>query len=355
MPNHTPEFYHNRTSYYYNLPEELIAQHPSAVRDESRLLVCSADGTLTDRKFRDICDYLIPGDVLVINQTKVLPVRLYGNSTDVAGRLVEFLLLKPVEGKKNTWECLTKPGKKAKAGATFTFGEKLKATVVNVREDGNREVEFLFSEHDEFYALLDEIGEMPLPPYIREKCSDPSRYQTVYAKNPGSAAAPTAGFHFTDELIEKIKSCGITFCPVTLNIGLGTFRPVKEENILQHPMHTESYEIPEESAALINTAKQEGRRIISVGTTSCRTLEAAYDADNNCVKSGSGETNLFLYPGKEFHVIDALITNFHLPESTLLMLVAAFWGYDNTMRAYHHAVSDKYRFFSFGDASLFLK
>ncbi len=354
MLQHTPEFYHLRSSYFYELPEELIAQHPASVRDESRLLVCGSDRTLTDRRFSDICDYLKFGDVLVINQTKVLPVRLYGESLDQAGRIVEFLLLKQTEGQKDTWECLTRPGKKAKVGTRFRFGDKLSLTVTAVHEDGNREVTFSYPENEEFFALLDEVGEMPLPPYIREKCTDPSRYQTVYAKIPGSAAAPTAGFHFTPELMEKVRNMGVAVCPVTLNIGLGTFRPVKEENILSHPMHTESYDVPGESAEIINLAKKEGRRVISVGTTSCRTLEAAYDPATDQVKAGVGETDLFLYPGKNFHVIDALITNFHLPESTLLMLVAAFWGYDDTMRAYRHAVQERYRFFSFGDASLFL-
>lgn len=354
MLQHTPEFYHCKSSYFYDLPEELIAQHPAAVRDRSRLLVCNPDRTFSDRQFSDITEYLKAGDVLVINQTKVLPVRLYGASLDVEGRRVEFLLLKRIEGKNDTWECLTRPGKKAKIGSRFAFGDKLTLTVTDVYENGNREVQFSYPENAEFFSLLDEIGEMPLPPYIREKCSDPTRYQTVYAKIPGSAAAPTAGFHFTNELIEEIKSMGVTFCPVTLNIGLGTFRPVKEENILSHPMHTESYEISSESAELINRAKSEGRRIISVGTTSCRTLEAAWDETAKKVRSGRGETDLFLYPGKKFHVIDALITNFHLPESTLLMLVSAFWGYDETMNAYRHAVKKGYRFFSFGDASLFL-
>lgn len=354
MHEHTSEFFHLRSSYFYDLPEELIAQHPAAVRDESRLLVCNSDRTLADRTFSDICEYLKSGDVLVINRTKVLPVRLYGESLDVEGRTVEFLLLKQVNGKKDAWECLTRPGKKAKVGARFRFGEKLTLTVTDVYENGNREILFSYPDNCEFYALLDEVGEMPLPPYIREKCKDPSRYQTVYAQDPGSAAAPTAGFHFTPELMEKLRNMGVEFCPVTLNIGLGTFRPVKEENILAHPMHTESYEVPKESADLINRAKREGRRIISVGTTSCRTLEAAFNPESGVVESGAGETDLFLYPGKEFHVIDALITNFHLPESTLLMLVSAFWGYDDTMRAYRHAVEERYRFFSFGDASFFL-
>ncbi|MBQ2252425.1 MAG: tRNA preQ1(34) S-adenosylmethionine ribosyltransferase-isomerase QueA [Clostridia bacterium] len=349
------DFYYKKSSYAYDLPERLIAQHPSSVRDESRLLVCSTARELTDRRFSDICEYLQKGDVLVINETKVLPVRLYGESLDVQGRTVEFLLLNRVPDCEDTWECLTRPGKKAREGARFHFGTKLTLRVEKVCDNGNRIVRFSYPEGEDFLALLDEVGEMPLPPYIREKCSDPSRYQTVYAVNPGSAAAPTAGFHFTEDLMQKIRDMGVTFCPVTLNIGLGTFRPVKEDNILDHPMHTERYEISEESAALINRAKAEGRRIISVGTTSCRTLEAAFDPKSGLVKSGSSETSLFLYPGKEFHVIDALITNFHLPESTLLMLVCAFWGYDDTMRAYRHAVKEGYRFFSFGDASVFFK
>lgn len=355
MNSHSPEFYHRKSSYFYELPEELIAQHPSAVRDESRLLVCDADGALSDRRFMDLCDYLHAGDVLVINQTKVLPVRLYGDSLDVTGRRVEFLLLNRVDGKENTWECLTKPGKKAREGARFCFGDRLELTVNAVLENGNREVTFSYPAGEDFLALLDEVGEMPLPPYIHQKCEDPSRYQTVYAKVPGSAAAPTAGFHFTPELIEKIRNMGVSFCPVTLNIGLGTFRPVKEENILHHPMHTELYEICTESANTINLAKKEGRRVICVGTTSCRTVEAAFDPESGLVQSGRASTDLFLYPGKKFHVTDALVTNFHLPESTLLMLVSAFWGYDDTMRAYRHAVEQRYRFFSFGDASLFLK
>ncbi len=354
MCENTPNFYHLKSSYFYDLPEELIAQHPAKVRDESRLLVCEENRRFSDRRFSDICEYLKAGDVLVINQTKVLPVRLYGHSIDVADRTVEFLLLNRVEGEEDTWECLTRPGKKARENARFSFGENLESTVLAVLRNGNRKIRFTYPKSAEFLALLNEVGEMPLPPYIREKCEDPSRYQTVYAKTPGSAAAPTAGFHFTEELIEKIKQMGVEFCPVTLNIGLGTFRPVKEDNILDHPMHTEIYEISEESAACINRAKAQGRRIISVGTTSCRTLEAAYDAESQMIKAGRNSTDLFLYPGKTFHVIDGLITNFHLPESTLLMLVCAFWGYEDTMRAYRHAVEERYRFFSFGDAALFL-
>lgn len=347
------DFFLKTSSYFYDLPEAQIAQHPAARRDESRLLVCGGDKSLSDRTFSDLCDYLRAGDLLVINQTKVLPVRLYAASEDVEGRVVEFLLLSRLEGEQDTWECLAKPGKKARVGARFSIGEHLRCTVVDVRENGNRVLRFSYPEQDEFYALLDEVGQMPLPPYIHEACTDPDRYQTVYAKIPGSAAAPTAGFHFTPELMERVRALGADFCPVSLNIGLGTFRPVKSENILAHEMHTETYEISEQSARQINEAKAQGRRVIAVGTTSCRTLEAACD-EAGLVQAGRAATNLFLYPGKKFRVIDALITNFHLPESTLLMLVCAFWGYEDTMRAYRHAVRENYRFFSFGDACLFL-
>lgn len=332
--------------YYYELPEELIAQTPLEKRDDSRLMVLDREHkTVEHKKFYDICSYLKKGDVLVINETKVLPVRLYGKKKDSGGAL-EVLLQKRLDA--NRFEVIVRPGKKARVGAEFIFGNgELVGRIDEVLENGNRIIDFAYE--GDFYAILDEIGVMPLPPYIKEKLSDKDRYQTVYAKNIGSSAAPTAGFHFTKELLEKVKSLGVMIAPVTLHVGLGTFRPVKCDNILEHKMHSEYYEISEESARIINNAKKNGNRVICVGTTSCRTLESAAD-ENGMVKSGSADTDIFIYPGYKFKAMDALITNFHLPESTLIMLVSAFAGHDYILSAYNTAVKERYRFFSFGDA-----
>ncbi len=332
--------------YYYDLPEELIAQTPLEKRDNSRLMVLNkGNKTIEHKNFYDICSYLKKGDVLVINETKVLPVRLYGKKKDT-GAALEVLLQKRLDA--NRFEVIVRPGKKAKIGAEFVFGNgELSGVIEDVCEGGNRIINFTFD--GDFYAILDKIGVVPLPPYIKEKLSDKDRYQTVYAKNIGSSAAPTAGFHFTKELLEKVKELGVIVAPVTLHVGLGTFRPVKCDNILEHKMHSEYYEIPEESAKIINTAKENGNRVICVGTTSCRTVESAAD-DTGRVKSGSNDTEIFIYPGYKFKAMDALITNFHLPESTLIMLVSAFAGHDYILDAYNTAVKEKYRFFSFGDA-----
>lgn len=332
--------------YYYDLPEELIAQTPLEKRDTSRLMVLNKERkTVEHRNFYDICSYLKKGDVLVINETKVLPVRLYGKKKDT-GAALEILLQKRLDA--NRFEVIVRPGKKAKTGAEFVFGKgELIGRIEAVCEGGNRIIDFTYE--GDFYAILDKIGVVPLPPYIKEKLSDKDRYQTVYAKNIGSSAAPTAGFHFTKELLEKVKELGVIVAPVTLHVGLGTFRPVKCDNILEHKMHSEYYEIPQESADIINTAKENGNRVICVGTTSCRTVESAAD-ETGKVKSGSNDTEIFIYPGYKFKAMDALITNFHLPESTLIMLVSAFAGHDYILDAYNTAVKEKYRFFSFGDA-----
>lgn len=351
MDARTPDFYLRTSSYDYDLPQELIAQHPADRRDASRLLVCGSDKSLSDRAFCDLTDYLKPGDLIVINETKVLPVRLHLTSERYE-KPVEFLLLKEVS--PDVWECLAKPGKHAKEGQSYRVSDAMSATVTGVLPDGNRLLSFTYDQNTPFVELLERYGEVPLPPYIHEKIRDKSRYQTVYAKNPGSAAAPTAGFHFTKELMDRAREKGASFCPVTLSIGLGTFRPVKTEDLSRHKMHSEHFEISEEAANAINRAKAEGRRVIAVGTTSCRTLESAWDEKTQSVRALSGDTELFIHPGFCFHVLDGLITNFHLPQSTLLMLVCAFWGYDDTMRAYRHAVEKRYRFFSFGDACLFL-
>ena len=335
--------------FYYDLPKERIAQTPVEPRDHSRLLVMDRfTGEMEHRHFYDIVDYLHPGDLLVINDSRVLPARLYGYKEDT-GAHMELLLL---EQKENmVWECLAKPGKKAKPGVKLIFGDGLlTGEVVEVKEDGNRMVKFTCDGN--FYSVLDQIGQMPLPPYITEKLQDKERYQTVYSKELGSAAAPTAGLHFTPELMETLRQKGVRFAEVTLHVGLGTFRPVKEETVEDHVMHSEWYCISEETAALINRTKQEGGRVIAVGTTSCRTLEAAAGAHGGQVCACSGDTDIFIYPGYTFRCIDGLITNFHLPESTLIMLVSAFCGYENTMNAYRVAVENKYRFFSFGDAML---
>lgn len=340
----------NTSDFYYDLPKELIAQTPLEPRDSSRLLVLDREnGSLEHKHFYDIIDYLEEGDLLVVNDSRVLPARIYGIK-DETGAKVEFLLLNQVNG--NNWETLCKPGKKAKVGAKFTFGNGiLKATVIEVKEDGNRVVSFECDEN--FYTALDKIGQMPLPPYITEELKDNERYQTVYSRELGSAAAPTAGLHFTPELLDKIKKKGIRIARVTLHVGLGTFRPVKVEDVSNHKMHSEHYEIPEETAKLINETKANGKRVIAVGTTSCRTLESVATFFGE-IKPCDGFTDIFIYPGYEFKVLDGLITNFHLPESTLIMLVSAFAGYENTMNAYKTAVDEKYRFFSFGDA-MFIK
>lgn len=334
------------SDFYYNLPKELIAQIPLEPRDTSKLLVLGREsGNIEHKHFYDIIDYLNPGDLLVCNDSRVLPARIFGIK-DETGARVEFLLLKQISG--NRWETLCKPGKKAREGAKFSFGNGImSATVEKVKDDGNRIVSFECD--DNFFAVLDKIGQMPLPPYITEKLKDRERYQTVYSHELGSAAAPTAGLHFTDELLEKIKEKGVNVAYVTLHVGLGTFRPVKVDDVTNHKMHSEHYEIPEVTARLINETKKNGKRVIAVGTTSCRTLESVASFFGE-IKPCNGFTDIFIYPGYEFKVLDGLITNFHLPESTLIMLVSAFAGYDNIMNAYNIAVEEKYRFFSFGDA-----
>lgn len=338
------------SDFYYDLPEELIAQVPIKKRDESRLMVLDKrTGEVTHKVFKDIIDYLDEGDCLVLNNTRVIPARLIGEKQETKGR-IEFLLLKRLED--DTWEALAKPGKRAKPGACFSFGGgKLTAEVIEVKEDGNRIIRFDYDGI--FEEVLDELGTMPLPPYIHEKLEEKERYQTVYSKHNGSAAAPTAGLHFTEELLEKIKDKGVKLAYVTLHVGLGTFRPVKVEDVKKHNMHSEFYSISEETCEMINSAKKEGRNIICVGTTSCRTLESASDSEGNLVP-GSGWTDIFIYPGYKFNIMDKLITNFHLPESTLLMLVSALAGKENILNAYKTAVDKHYRFFSFGDA-MFIK
>ena len=337
------------TDFYYDLPQELIAQTPVYPRDSSRLLILSKEtGELKHGHFYDIVDYLNEGDCLVLNNTRVLPARLYGVREDT-GSVVEFVLLK--QQNLLTWECLAGPGKKAKAGKKFKFSDDLSCEVIDVLEDGNRIIKF--SCNGEFFSVLDKVGQMPLPPYIKEKLKDKERYQTVYSKELGSAAAPTAGLHFTEELLEKLKNKGVKLAYVTLHVGLGTFRPVKAENIEDHKMHSEHYYIPKEAADMINTAKSSGKRVICVGTTGCRTIESAATKFGE-IKECADDTSIFIYPGYEFKCMDGLITNFHLPESTLIMLVSAFAGYENTMKAYKTAVDEKYRFFSFGDAMLIL-
>lgn len=335
------------SDFYYELPKELIAQTPVEPRDSSRLMVLNKEtGEIEHRHFYDILDYLNEGDLLVCNDSRVLPARIFG--VKETGARVEFLLLKQIGG--NRWETLCKPGKKAREGAEFIFGDGImKAKIAGVTEDGNRIVDFDCNEN--FFAALDKIGQMPLPPYITEELKDRERYQTVYSHELGSAAAPTAGLHFTEELMEKLRAKGVNIAYVTLHVGLGTFRPVKVDDVTKHKMHSEHYEIPEETARLINQTKQNGKRVIAVGTTSCRTLESVASFYGE-IKPCDGFTDIFIYPGYEFKVLDGLITNFHLPESTLIMLVSAFAGYDNIMNAYKTAVEEKYRFFSFGDAML---
>ncbi len=340
----------NLHDFYYDLPQELIAQDPLEDRSSSRLMhVDRVTGAVEHKVFSDIIDFLEPGDCLVINNTKVIPARLYGTREGLEGK-IEVLLLKRKEN--DIWETLVKPGKKCKPGTKLVFGEGLlKAEVLDVVEEGNRLIQFQYDGI--FEEILDKLGQMPLPPYITHELKDKNRYQTVYAKHEGSAAAPTAGLHFTKELLRKIEDKGVTIANVTLHVGLGTFRPVKVENILEHHMHSEFFIIEEAEAAKINAAKDAGRRVISVGTTSCRTLESAATEDGR-VRATSGWTDIFIYPGYKFKLIDGLITNFHLPESTLLMLISAFAGKDNIMAAYEEAVKEKYRFFSFGDAMVLL-
>lgn len=330
----------------FYLPEELIAQDPLEDRSSSRLLLLDKEtGMLEHKIFKDIIDYIEPGDCLVLNNTKVIPARLIGVKEET-GAQVELLLLKRREG--DVWETLAKPGKKAKIGAKISFGDGLlTAEVIDVVDEGNRIVKFYYKGI--FEEILDQLGQMPLPPYITHTLKDKNRYQTVYAKYEGSAAAPTAGLHFTTELLNQIKEKGITIANVTLHVGLGTFRPVKEDDILAHHMHSEFYQIDEAAANVINNTKKNGGRIICVGTTSCRTIESAAD-ENGMLKACSGNTEIFIYPGYKFKILDALITNFHLPESTLIMLVSALAGRDNVLNAYKIAVEEKYRFFSFGDA-----
>ena len=330
----------------YELPQELIAQTPVEPRDSSRLLVYHRDtGAVEHKIFRDVIDYLNPGDVLVINQTRVIPARLYGVKEGTGGA-IEFLLLRRLN--LTDWEVILKPGKKAKPGARFVFGNgELVAEILTISEDGGRTVRFFYE--GVFEDVLDRLGQMPLPPYIHEKLEDKTRYQTVYARTEGSAAAPTAGLHFTRELLEKLRDKGVAIAPVMLHVGLGTFRPVKETEITDHVMHTEFFSVPAASAELINSRRAAGGRVICVGTTSCRTLESASDADGT-VRAMSGDTGIFIYPGYRFKATDALITNFHLPESTLLMLVSAFYDREKMLAAYRTAVAERYRFFSFGDA-----
>lgn len=330
----------------FDLPEELIAQDPLEDRSSSRLLVLNKEtGEFEHKIFKDIIDYLDPKDCLVINNTKVIPARLIGEK-EGTGAKIELLLLKRKEN--DIWETLVKPGKKAKVGTKIQFGNGiLVGEIIDVVDEGNRLVKFTYNGI--FEEILDKLGEMPLPPYITHQLEDKNRYQTVYAKYEGSAAAPTAGLHFTKELLEKIKEKGVTIANVTLHVGLGTFRPVKVDNILEHHMHSEYYHVETAEAEKINKAKKNGGRVIAVGTTSCRTLESVAD-ENGLIKPGSGNTEIFIYPGYKFKVLDCLITNFHLPESTLLMLVSALAGKENILNAYKTAVEEKYRFFSFGDA-----
>lgn len=334
----------------YYLPENLIAQTPINKRDESKLMVLNKEtGTIEHRHFADIIDYLTPNDVLVLNDTKVMPARLIGQKEDTNGH-IELLLLKNT--KNNIYECLCKPAKRVKVGTIVTFGDGiLKAKCIEVKEEGIREFEFLYDGI--FYEILDKLGEMPLPPYIHKKLKDKNRYQTVYAKNIGSAAAPTAGLHFTQELLEKLKNKGITICYVTLHVGLGTFRPVNVEDVTTHKMHSEYYTINEETAKILNQAKKEGKNIVSVGTTTTRVLETVIN-QYQTFKECSGYTSIFIYPGYQFKAVDSLITNFHLPKSTLIMLVSAFCSKEIIMNAYSEAIKNSYRFFSFGD-SMFIK
>lgn len=334
-----------KSDFYYDLPDELIAQHPLEKRDNSRLMVLDKKtGEIQHKHFYNLTDMLSENDCLILNDTRVLPARLYGTKIPT-GAVVEFLLLKQISAK--SWECITGPGKKAKKGVEFDFNGKMKAKIADVLENGNRIVDFEFEGN--FFEVLESVGQMPIPPYIKEKLEDNERYQTVYSKELGSAAAPTAGLHFTTQMLDELRSRGVKIAFVTLHVGLGTFRPVKAENIEEHIMHSEHYFVPEETAKIINQTKQNGGRIIAVGTTSCRTLETVSD-ESGIVNACEGWSKIFIYPGYKFKCIDALITNFHLPESTLIMLVSALAGRENVLKAYKTAVDEKYRFFSFGDA-----
>ena len=341
------------SDFYYDLPEDLIAQHPEAKRDNSRLLVINREtGELSHKHFYDIVDYINPEDVLVVNDSKVIPARLYGHVEGREEAKIELLLLR--NHATDTWETLVKPGKRAKIGSKLVFGDgALKGEIIDMVEEGNRIIKFDYNreKYSNVYEILHEIGLMPLPPYITERLEDKSRYQTVYAREEGSAAAPTAGLHFTPELLEKLKAKGVAVVPVMLHVGLGTFRPVKEDNIKDHIMHSEFFSVSEESARIINERRKKGGRVICVGTTSTRTLESGA-LDDGTIPAMSGDTGIFIYPGYKFKAVDALITNFHLPESTLLMLVSAFYNRDSMIEAYETAVKEKYRFFSFGDAML---
>ena len=340
-----------KKDFWFDLPKELIAQEPADPRDSARLMCLDRrTGQAEHRIFHDLPQLLQPGDLLVVNNSKVLPARLIGQKVPT-GAVCEVLLLRQVKG--DTWECLAKPGKRLQPGTRLTFGDgTLTAQIEQTEEDGNKLVTF-FYDTETLYEKLDSFGKMPLPPYITKQLEDQSQYQTVYAKELGSAAAPTAGLHFTPELMDTLRGLGIRIAEVTLHVGLGTFRPVKEENIADHVMHSEWYSVSEETAQLIRQTKAEGHRVISVGTTSCRTLESVAKKYGE-IRACSGDTDIFLYPGCEFRCIDGLITNFHLPESTLIMLVSAFCGYEHTMEAYKIAVQEKYRFFSFGDAMLII-
>ena len=339
------------SDFYYDLPERLIAQHPLKTRDTSRLMVLDRkSGEIEHKIFHDIVDYLNEGDVLVVNDSKVIPARLYGHVEGREEAAIELLLLKQKE--LNVWETLVKPGKRAKIGSRLVFGEGLlKGEIIDIVDEGNRLIKFDYdtSNGTNIYDILHKIGLMPLPPYITERLEDNSRYQTVYANKEGSAAAPTAGLHFTEELLERISAKGVKIVKVMLHVGLGTFRPVKADRIDEHVMHSEFFSVSEESAETINAARSAGGRVICVGTTSCRTLESASDEDGR-VNAMSGNTGIFIYPGYKFKAVDALVTNFHLPESTLLMLISAFYDKESVMKAYKVAVEEEYRFFSFGDA-----
>ena len=338
------------SDFYFDLPQELIAQDPLEDRSASRLLhLDKATGAIEHTNFKHVLDFLNPGDCLVINDTKVIPARLYGHKVDT-GAVIELLLLKRREN--DIWETLVKPGKKARPGAVISFGDGLlTGKILDIVEEGNRLIQF--SYEGIFEEILDQLGEMPLPPYITHKLQDKNRYQTVYAKHEGSAAAPTAGLHFTEELLQQVKEKGVNIAHVTLHVGLGTFRPVKVEDVNDHHMHSEFYVVEPDQAELINQTKRNGGRVISVGTTSCRTLESATD-ENGMLHAKSGWTDIFIYPGYSFKMIDGLITNFHLPESTLLMLVSALAGKEQIMKAYEEAVKERYRFFSFGDAMIII-
>ena len=339
------------SDFYYDLPEELIAQDPLEDRSSSRLMMLDKETGKTEHHvFREIIDELNPGDCLVINDTKVIPARLIG-AKEETGAKIEVLLLK--RGADDVWETLVKPGKKARPGARISFGDGLLVgEVLDVVDEGNRLIHFEYEGI--FEEILDQLGQMPLPPYIHEKLKDKERYQTVYSKELGSAAAPTAGLHFTKDMLKKLKEKGVNEAYVTLHVGLGTFRPVKEDDVLQHQMHSEHYHLPQETVDMIRETKANGGRVIAVGTTSCRTLEAVATAHNGELVAEDGYTDIFIYPGYSFKVLDGLITNFHLPESTLIMLISAFLGYEKTMHAYEIAVQEKYRFFSFGDAMCIL-